>query len=195
MPYIYSLAGDVWKQDGTMLRMLAFDFAQDEKALMVSDQFMFGPALMVCPVTKPMYYEAGNKEITDSDKTRKVYLPQGTDWYDFHTFEKYTGGQEITVKADIDSIPVFVKAGSVIPTCEAGVSVAALEGKDITLKVFAGADGKFTLYEDSGDGYGYENGEYALTHITYDDKTKKVEWTTEGKEMFRKGNLMVEIIG
>ena len=118
-----------------------------------------------------------------------------TDWYDFHTFEKYTGGQEITVKADIDSIPVFVKAGSVIPTCEAGVSVAALEGKDITLKVFAGADGKFTLYEDSGDGYGYENGEYALTHITYDDKTKKVEWTTEGKEMFRKGNLLVEIIG
>lgn len=195
MPYIYSLAAEVWRENGTMMRMLAFDFGKDEKALEIADQYMFGPALMVCPVTEPMYYNVGGAAIEDAKKSRIVYLPEGFDWYDLRTYERYAGGQYIEAAADISSIPVFVKAGSIIPTTEPGDSTTAIEGQDITLFVYAGADGEFTLYEDAGDGYGYEQGEYCLTKIHYNDKERKVSWESEGDLRFRKGNIQIEIIG
>lgn len=111
IPYIYSLAAETYFHDYTMLRLLAFDFGEDAKVYDIKDQFMFGPALMVCPVTEPMYYGAGSKKLEGIVRERKVYLPKGCDWYDFRTNRRYAGGQEITVDAKIDSIPVFVKGG------------------------------------------------------------------------------------
>ncbi len=187
MPYIYSVAARVWKDNGTMMRMLAFDFADDEKALDVADQYMFGPSLLVCPITEPMKDKSGKC-------TRKVYLPKGTVWYDVRTGQKYNGGCEIEAEAGIDSIPVYARAGAVIPVKEPANSTAGMRGQDITLKIYAGADGKFELYEDAGDGYGYENGDYCLTTITYSDENRSVKWTSEGNEDYRVGSINIDII-
>ncbi len=193
LPYIYSLAGDVWRQDGTMMRFLAFDFPEDERAKDVCDEYMFGPALLVCPVTEPMYYRAGSVPVDKPDRSRRVYLPAGTDWYDLRTGEKYRGGQEIVAAAEIDSIPVYVRAGSILPVMEPGESTKQMEGNEITLQVYSGENGSFTLYEDAGDGYGYEKGEYCLTHITYCDSDRIVAWKTEKDTEFRKGDFVIEI--
>lgn len=195
LPYIYSAAADMWRNNGTMMRMLAFDFPEDKKAVNCADEYMFGPSLLVCPVTEPMYYTVGSVPVENPVRTRTVYLPAGTSWYDLRTNEKYEGGQEITVKAEIDSIPVFVKAGAVIPVMEPGRSTTDMDGQDITVQVYAGANGEFTLYEDAGDGYGYEKGEYCLTAISYDDESGEVSLNTEGDERFRKGAIRVEAIG
>lgn len=195
MPYIYSLAGSVWREHGTMIRMLAFDFQNDQKAVDISDQYMFGPSLLVCPVTEPMYYGTGNVSLDNAVKERRVYLPEGSQWYDFRTDECYIGGQEIMAAADISSIPVFVRAGSIVPVTEQKGSIAAQEGCPVTLLIYPGADGNFTLYEDAGDGYGYEKGEYSLTYIRYQDKDRSVEWETKGKKEFRKGQFSVAIVG
>ena len=174
MPYIYSCAGSVWREDATLLRMLAFNFMADVHAVSIKDQFMFGPCLMICPVTEPMYYKAGSNPIENSSKTRKVYLPTGTDWYDFHTNERYSGGQEIMAAADINSIPIYVKAGSIIPVTQAMQYVDEACSTLIEVLVFAGSNCKFSLYEDSGDGYQYEDGAYSLTDMTWDDQTQKM---------------------
>lgn len=194
LPYIYSLAGNVWRGDSTILRFLAFDFPEDARAKEVRDEYMFGPALLVCPVTEPMYYLAGSVPVENAQKSRKVYLPAGTDWYDLRTGQKYQGGQEIVAAADITSIPVYVKAGSILPVAVPGVSTESMAGSNIVLQAYSGAEGSFTLYEDAGDGYGYEKGEYCLTHITYRDSDRSVIWETEGDTCFRRGGFTVEII-
>ena len=195
LPYIYSQAAQVWREDGTIMRLLAFDFSEDRKAACRMDQYMFGPSLMVCPVTEPMYYRKGSGAIEGGGREKTVYLPAGTDWYDLRTGEKYTGGREVTVGAGIESIPVFVKAGAVITFMKPGDSTAQMRGKDILIRAYAGADGKFCLYEDAGDGYGYENGEYCLTYFEYCDRERKVTWRTEGNTEFRKGDFLTEIVG
>lgn len=195
LPYIYSLAGEVWRGDGTMMRLLAFDFPGDRKAAGRMDQYMFGPSLMVCPVTEPMYYLKGSAPAQVPERVKTVYLPAGTEWYDLRTEKRYQGGQEVTVEAGIGSIPVFVKAGAVIPVMEPGCCTAQMEGKDILIQAYAGADGSFCLYEDAGDGYGYEKGEYCMTDISYCDGERKVEWHSEGSREFRRGELRVEVIG
>ena len=177
-----------------MMRLLAFDFPQDKRALDIADEYMFGPSLLVCPVTQPMYYEAGGAVLDKTEKSREVYLPAGTSWYDLRSGKKYEGGQTITAAADLDSIPVFVKAGSILPLAKPGSSTADMQ-EEILLQAYAGADGSFTLYEDAGDGYGYEKGEYCVTQITYCDKERKVEWKTEGRTEFRRGEFRVEIVG
>lgn len=195
MPYIYSLAGAVWKDDALMMRPLIFDFPEDERAAAIADQYMFGPALMVCPVTEPMLYRSGGGRADEPRKKKRVYLPEGTDWYDFYTNQRYTGGQEITTEVCIERIPVYVRAGAILPVSEPDVCTVRMEGKEIELRAYAGADGTFELYEDAGDGYGYEQGDYCVTKITYDDRTGHVAWETEGNEMWRKGELSVRIIG
>ena len=150
------------------------------------DEYLFGPALLICPVTEPM---------KDGQSTRRVYLPKGTDWYDFYTEERFEGGQEITAYVGIDHIPVYVRAGSIVPVMEPGESTADMEGQDILLQVYGGADGAFTLYEDAGDGYGYEKGEYCLTKIRYRDRKKTVEWKSEGDMAFRRGRIRSRLIG
>lgn len=195
IPYIYSLAGDVWRNDSLMMRPLLYDFPEDERAAGISKQYMFGPALMVCPVTKPMYFGKDSEALTEADRTISVYLPAGTDWYDFHTEKRYQGGQEIEVTVSLERIPVFVRAGSILPMTEPQCSTAKMEGAEIELRVYAGADGCFYLYEDAGEGYGYEKGEYCVTKIIYTDKDRSVEWKTEGNAAYRQGAIHDRIIG
>ena len=180
MPYIYSTAADAALKDGTMMRMLAFDYRHDEQALQVKDQYLFGRSILVCPVTEPMYYEPGFRKSTNPALTRRVYLPEGNDWFDFYTMESYSGGQWIEVPLTIQRIPLFVKAGSIIPMTQSVRNTAQSAGMKVEFRVFPGADGEFTIYEDSGDGYGYERGEYRMTRVFWDERNQKL--TIETKE-------------
>ena len=168
MPYIYSLAGDVVLRNGTIMRSLLFDFSDDKRAAGMATQFMFGRSLLVCPVLQPMYYEAESTPL-DEEKTWKVYLPADTLWYDFYTGVGYDGGQEILADAPLDTMPLYVRAGSVIPMTS-GLQYA-MEKNDapLELHVYPGADGTFTLYDDAGNDYAYEQGEYAQIPLHYDE--------------------------
>ena len=172
MPYIYSAAGSSTLNGGSIMLPLAFDYPEDETAQNITDQYMFGDSIMVCPVTEPMYYKPDSEKI-DAEKTRRVYLPEGG-WYDFYTNEYYTGGQWITASAPIDVIPLYVREGSIIPTCDFAQSTDELS-RDITLNVYAGKDAEFTLYEDEFDGYGYESEKYLLTDIRWNDGKGELE--------------------
>lgn len=173
MPYIYSMAGKVWKEDYTMLRMLAFDFPNDKKARETADQYMFGDSIMVCPVTKPMYYEVGSKPIEGVEKSIEVYLPSGIGWYDFWTGDFYQGGQTIIADASIDKIPLFVKEGSMIPTTEVVEYVNQNINAPLDIHIYTGKDIEFELYEDEGNGYAYEDGAYAVTKMFWNQKDYK----------------------
>ena len=174
MPYIYSAAADVYWNDSTMMRMLAFDYKNDAVAVEIKDQYLFGKSIMVCPVTHPMYYEIGSRKIDAPVTSRKVYLPEGNDWYDFYTKERMAGGQWIEAFVDIRKIPLYVKAGSIIPMTEAVSNTFQSDKKEIQYQVFPGADACFMLYEDEGDGYSYEKGEYKFTKISWNDAEEKL---------------------
>ncbi|HEY1536514.1 MAG TPA: TIM-barrel domain-containing protein, partial [Polyangiaceae bacterium] len=160
LPYIYSLSWMVSSQAYTMMRGFVFDFGADPKALSVADQFMFGPALMVNPVTAP--------NVT----TRSLYLPANTTWYDFWTGASQAGGQTISSAAPIDHLPLFVRAGSILPLGPALQYSTEKPSDPTELRVYKGADGAFTLYEDENDNYNYEKGMYATIPITWDDAKK-----------------------
>lgn len=171
MPYIYSAAGGTWLNDGSIIRFLAFDYPEDGIACSITDQYMFGDSIMVCPVTEPMYY--GPQSIAlDKPKTRRVYLPKGI-WYRYGENTRIEGGRYIEADAPIDGIPVYVRAGGIIPTAEPAQSTAETSDR-FTLTVYSGADGKFMFYDDAGDGYGYESGEYTAAEITWNDSEKKL---------------------
>lgn len=173
LPYIYSLAGMVTHKNYTMMRALAFDF-QDEEVKRIDHQFLFGPALMICPITRPMYYTSGSKKMEHADKTQRVYLPKDADWYDFWTGEWYEGGQYIIKEYPIDRMPIFVKAGSILPMSDAVAYTGLQKECDITLRVYAGNDAEFELYEDEEDNYHYENGAYAWTKFSWKEETKQL---------------------
>lgn len=157
MPYLYSMAGAVHFNDYTMMRALVMDFNGDSNVYDIKDQWMFGPSLMACPVTQ---YKA---------RTRSVYLPKQTGWYDFYTNKHYAGGETITADAPLERIPVYVPEGSIIPF---GPEIEYTDEKPaelINLYVYAGRDGKFKLYEDEGTNYNYEQGKYATIDFVYDN--------------------------
>lgn len=169
MPYIYSMAGKVWREDYTMVRSLLFDFPEDKKAAAMSSEFMFGDSLLICPVTEPIYYEKGNR-VLEREREWNCYLPAGCDWYDFHTGVKYPGGTDIRLAVCIDRIPVFVKAGSVIPM-EQGLQYAQEEVETpLTFHIYPGGDGELELYEDEGDGYEYESGDYQVVAVRWNER-------------------------
>lgn len=172
MPYIYSQAGKVWLEDDSMMKMLAFDFAEDETVWDIKDQYLFGDSIMVCPVTEPMYFQAGNVRVEGSSYTRKVYLPKSCGWYDYWTEAYYCGGQWIETEAPIDKIPLFVKEGSILPTTEPATHVSAKD--EIMWTVYAGKDSSYLLYEDAGDGYGYEKGEYEVCRYDWSEKKQNL---------------------
>lgn len=184
LPYFYSLAGSVVLHDDTMLRMLAFDFASDPQAVGVKDEFMAGRSLLVCPVEEPLYYHRDGSEMSGKLKTRSVYLPEGCDWIDFWTDICYRGGQWIEAEAPISRIPLYVRAGSIIPEAKAGLTSGEVFSQPCTFVVYPGADGRFAYYEDEGDGYGYERGEYAETEIRWNDAEGKLSFG-ETKGSFR----------
>ncbi len=157
MPYIYTLAGMTWFNDYTIMRGLAMDFASDPAVFDINDQYMFGPSLMVCPVT-------GYK-----DRSRKIYLPDGCGWYDLFTGEYQEGGSNIVADAPLNKIPVYVKEGSIIPFGPEIQYTSQKPADPIVLYVYAGADGNFTLYEDEGTNYNYEDGAYCMIPFTYND--------------------------
>ena len=160
MPYIYSLAAKVHFDDYTMMRGLAMDYPTDSRVLDIGDQWMFGPALMACPVSE---YKA---------RSRSVYFPQGG-WYDFYSNKYIEGGQTLTVDAPYERIPVFARAGSILPL---GPQMQWSDEKPadlIHILVYEGADGQFTLYEDEGTNYNYERGRYSTIPFSYDDTTRR----------------------
>ena len=195
MPYIYSMAGKVWTDDYTLIRMLAFDFPEDALARGIDDQYMFGKSLMVCPVVKPMYYEKGGVPIQESLKTREVYLPKGG-WYSFWTNIYYEGGQTIVADAPIDIVPIFVRAGSILPMTQSMQYVDELQNVKIDLHVYTGIDSEFELYEDEGNSYRYEEGEYAITKIRWSDKKQElvvVEPTGDYKGMTKDREYNIQV--
>ena len=174
MPYIYSIALRVWREDYTMMRSLLFDFPEDEKAASISSEYMFGDSLLICPITSPMFYEKGNKAI-DIEPVWECYLPSGCGWYDFYTEKYYEGGQTIQVSASLCHIPVFVKEGSVLPM-EMGLMYAQEKvDTPLVIRIYPGRDSTCYLYEDSGDGYDYENGDYHVIPIHWNDKRKELK--------------------
>jgi len=177
LPYIYSLAGWVTHHDYTMLRLLAFDFRNDPATFSIGDQFMFGPAFLVSPVTQPMYFAANSSPIEGSEtaaKSRAVYLPAGSDWWDFWTDERRTGGQVITAAADLATMPLFVRAGSIIPMVEPMQHTGEKPDAPIELHIYPGRDNHFQLYEDAGDGYDYEHGAFSTIDIEWQEASKRL---------------------
>lgn len=173
MPYIYSLAGAVRLQNATIMRSLLFDFMKDKNVRDIKDGFLFGPSLLVYVVTEPMYYEAGNHSI-DREKKKECYLPEGADWYDFWTSNYYKGGQYVTVETPIDSMPLFVKAGAILPVAEGLQYADQQPTAPIEIQIYEGADGSFTLYEDEGNNYNYENGAYSTIEFQWNDTQKQL---------------------
>ena len=172
MPYIYSVAGMVTHKDYTMMRLLAFDFRWDKEVYNIGDQFMFGPAFLVNPVTQPMYYGPNSQPLDGVDKTRWVYLPKGCDWYDFWTGQRIEGGQKICAQAPLDIMPLFVKSGSIVPMGPESQYVDEKREGAIELRIYPGQDATFTIYEDEGDNYNYEKGEYSEILIRWDDQAR-----------------------
>ena len=167
LPYIYSLAWKTTNDNYTMMRSLNFDFRNDPKVYNIPDQYMFGPAFMVSPVTKQLYTGSG---AFSAEKTRKVYLPKSTRWYNFWTGETLKGGQTIESDAAIDVLPLYVKAGSIIPMGENAEYATEKSGAETELRIYPGANGRFIIYEDENDNYNYEKGQYATITLSWDDK-------------------------
>ncbi len=162
VPYLYSMAAHQSAGCYSMARMLAFDWADDNKVLDIKDQYMFGD-IMVCPVTSSLA----------QSKTRRLYLPEGTTWTDWWTGEQLAGGQWLEPSLTLDRLPLYVRAGAIIPTAAPADYTAAQRLDTITVRVYPGADGAFTLYEDAGDGYEYERGERANIAMKWDDRHGK----------------------
>lgn len=164
MPYMYSMAAWAHFKDYTLMRALVMDFNGDKEVENIGNQWMFGPALMACPVG---YYKARN---------RSVYFPKQCGWYDFYTGEHYDGGQHLVVDAPYEKIPVFVREGAIIPFGPAMEWCDEKPAELINLYVYEGQDGSFQLYEDEGTNYNYEKGKYATIEIAYNDADKTVSF-------------------
>ena len=180
MPYIYSLGYKTYQTGGPFMRALFMDFPDDSRVADLRDEYMFGPAFLVAPVTE------------QGATSRMVYLPAGADWYNYWTNERVHGGQEIQVQAPIDTLPLFVRAGSIVPLGEEIESIN--QQQEIQkVRIYPGADGDLALYADDGRTYAYENGEGRVTHLYWNDATQKL--SHEGAEAWTKPDEeVVEVI-
>ena len=165
MPYVYSLGYKTWVTGAPFLRALPLDFPNDDRVADLRDEYMFGPAFLVAPITE------------QGATSRKVYLPAGSDWYNYWTNERVHGGQTIEVAAPIDTIPLFVRAGSILPLGAAVESTHQAQALD-KIRVYPGADADFTLFSDDGTTYAYEKGAGAVTRLHWDDAGQRL--THEG---------------
>ena len=180
LPYIYSLAWRVTSQDYTLMRGLAMDFAQDSKVYGIDNEYMFGPALLVNPVTEAQYTRknADGKQKGTADfsttKSQTLYLPRSAGWYDFWTGERTAGGQTVTRPTPIDLMPLYVRAGAILPMGPVVQYAAEPTIAPLELRVYPGADAEFTLYEDENDSYRYEKGAYATIPLRWNEKTHQL---------------------
>ena len=156
LPYAYSVAADVTRRHATIMRPLVMDFREDTEALAIGDQFLFGPSLLVNPVTAP------------GVTSRSVYLPRGADWYDFWTGALHMGGRRIDAPAPYESLPLYVRAGSILPMGPELQYTVEKPADPMTLWVYTGTDAAFELYEDDGVSYGYEKGAFATIPFRWD---------------------------
>jgi alpha-D-xyloside xylohydrolase len=181
LPYIYSLGYNVNRTGAPYMRALFMDFPQDSQVADLRDEFMFGPAFLVAPVTE------------QGATSRMVYLPAGVDWYNYWTNKRVHGGQTIKVDAPIETLPLFVRAGSIVPLGEAIENTHQAQ-KIAKVRIYAGAAGDFALYTDDGTTYAYEKGDLSITHLHWDDVAHKLShegapaWTGADEEV-------VEVIG
>ena len=181
MPYIYSLGHSTYESGAPYMRALFMDFPNDTKAATLNDEYMLGPDFLVAPVT--------DQGVT----SREVYLPAGTDWYNYWTNEKLHGGQTVTVNAPIDTLPLFVKAGSILPL---GVPVLSTNDPQALekLRIYPGADASFTLYQDDGKTYNYEKGDSKITHLRWNDAAGKL--THDGATAWTgPDDALLEVVG
>lgn len=179
LPYIYSTSWDVTANQSSMMRALMMDFVKDKKVLNINNQYMFGKSLLVCPVTTPMYSKINihgkdTTRVEDFSKTKddKVYLPKGTNWIDFWTGKKYSGGNSLNKETPIDIIPLYVKAGTILPIGPKVQFATEKKWDNLEIRIYPGANGEFTLYEDENDNYDYEKGIYSTISFTWDDAKK-----------------------
>lgn len=179
IPYIYSLGYNTYNTGAPFMRALFMDFPNDAKVVDLTDEYMFGPAFLVAPVTE------------QGATSREVYLPSGTDWYNYWTNERVHGGQTIKVNAPIDTIPLFVRAGSIVPT-GTEIESTSQRQKIARVRIYPGADTDFTLYSDDGTTYAYEKGDFKITKLHWDDAAKKL--SHEGAEAWSEADSeIVEI--
>ena len=205
LPYIYSVSWDVSKNNSSFLRALSMDFSSDQKTWDINNEYLFGKSFLVAPILNPQYTlekfiktdenegwnktDATKKENSLSNidftqhKTVKVYLPAGSDWFDFWTNEKHKGGQEIEKSVNLQSIPLYVKAGSIIPFGPDVQYATEKKWDNLTLKIYPGMDADFILYEDEFDNYNYEKGDYTEIPFHWNEKSKTL--TVDS----RKGNF------
>jgi alpha-D-xyloside xylohydrolase len=182
LPYIYSTSWDVTHNNSSMMRALVMDFASDKNALDINDEFMFGKSLLVAPVTEKMYVKpvsANGKDTVYAEdftavKTKNVYLPAGTNWIDFWTGTQHAGGSTVNKETPLDIIPLFVKAGSILPIGPKVQYATEKKWDDLEIRVYPGADGTFVLYEDENDNYNYEKGMYSTVSFKWNDKKKQL---------------------
>jgi len=203
IPYLYSTAWQVTNDNGSYLRPLFSDFAADKRVWDIADEFMFGRSILAAPIVDPQYTEEkiirtdamtgwDRKTVSEGSavgtvdwtatKTATKYLPKGTDWYDFWTGERKKGGQDVTLQTSFDRVPMFVRAGSILPLGPEMQYVGEKTWDNLELRIYPGADGTFTLYEDEGDNYNYERGQYATITLQWNDRSRTL---TIGQ---RKGN-------
>ena len=191
LPYIYSMAGDCVQNSGTMMRALVMDYTADKKASRLNDEYLFGRNLLVKPVTNPLYTWKDNEKrghtiYPDVEKAAapvSVYLPKGNKWYDFWNNAQYEGGQDIQRLCPISIMPVFVKAGTILPFGPEVQYSSEKPWDELEIRVYPGANGEFTLYEDEGDNYNYEKGKFSEI---------KFSWNEDGHTLSiapRKGNF------
>ncbi len=193
LPYLYSTAWQVTSNNDSYMRPLFADFAQDKKVWDMTDEFMFGRSILAAPIVNPQYTEEkiirtdamtgwdrqevnSEKGIVNSDftvpKTATKYLPKGAKWYDFWTNKQYNGGQHVTLETSFDRVPMFVRAGSILPLGPEMQYVGEKAWDNLELRIYPGADGSFLLYEDEGDNYNYEKGAYSTIAFQWNDRTR-----------------------
>ena len=181
MPYLYSLGKHTYDSGAPFMRALFMDFPHDPKALTVGDEYMFGPAFLVAPITD------------QGALSRSVYLPAGSDWYNYWTQEKFSGGQTVQAAAPMDIIPLFVRAGSILPM---GVDVPSTATSQALkeIRVFPGRSTEFDWYDDDGVSYDYEKGVGKLTRLRWDDAAGRL--SIEGDAALRRSLPgLVHVVG
>ena len=190
IPYLYSTAWQVTNANGSYLRPLFSDFASDKRVWDMTDEFLFGQSILAAPIVEAQYTEEkiiredamtgwNRKDVTGTDKVTNVdwsaqkatkkYLPKGTTWYDFWTNQKYKGGQDVELQTTFDQVPMFVRAGSILPLAPEMQYVGEKSWDELEIRIYPGANGTFTLYEDEGDNYNYEKGKYATITFSWND--------------------------
>ncbi|MBO6033916.1 MAG: DUF5110 domain-containing protein [Prevotella sp.] len=196
IPYLYSTAWQVTSNNDSYMRPLFADFAADKKVWNMTDEFMFGHSILACPIVDPQYTEEkvirtnamtgwdrndvrGQKEDGRSVdwaavKTAVKYLPKGAVWYDFWTNKSFKGGQSVTLETQLDRVPMFVRAGSILPLGPEMQYVGEKAWDNLEIRVYPGANGSFVLYEDEGDNYNYEKGVYSTITFSWNDKARKL---------------------